>query len=83
MPLIRYTYGPDVRHFGDKPIMVEEMEARVLVDSLRRAVRVSEAELEELKKADLQEIAEQVGADVRPRDPKGHFVKKISEADAQ
>lgn len=83
MPLIRYTYGPDVRRFGDKPIMVEDMEARVLVDSLRRAVRVSEAELEELKKADLREIAEQVGADVRPRDPKGQFVKKIAEADQQ
>ena len=80
MPLIRYTYGPDIRQFGDKPLMVEDVEARVLVDDMRRAVRVSADELEELPKADLQEIAEQVDAPVRKRDSKGHFVRAITEA---
>lgn len=83
MPLIRYTYGPDIRRFGDKPIPVEEMEARVLVDSLRRAVRVSEGELEELTKAELVEVAEQAGVSVPKRGPKGKFVKAVSEADGQ
>ena len=78
--LIRYTYGPDVREFGDKPILVEDLEAHVLVDDKRRAVRVGAEELSELKKDDLADLAEQVGADVPKRGPKGQFVKAISEA---
>ena len=80
MPLIRYTYPPDVRKFGDQPVLVEDVEARVLCDDMRRAVRVSEDDLADLKKAELAELAEQVGADVRKRDAKGHFVKAINEA---
>ena len=80
MPLIRYTYGPDVREFGDKPILVEDVVATTLVDGLRRAVRVSEADLADLKKPELAAVAAQVGADVKSRDAKGHFVKAISEA---
>jgi uncharacterized protein YdbL (DUF1318 family) len=80
MPLIRYTYPPDVRRFGDQPVLVEDVEARVLCDDMRRAVRVTEDDLAELPKAKLAEVAEQVGADVKSRDSKGHFVKKITEA---
>lgn len=80
MPLIRYTYGPDVREFGDQPFLVSDMEAHVLCDDKRRAVRVSEDELHELKKDDLADLAEQVGADVPKRGPKGQFVRAISEA---
>lgn len=80
MPLIRYTYGPDVREYGDQPVLVEDVEARTLVDHLRRAVRVEPAELEELPKAQLVEIAEQVGAEVPKRSVKGQFVKGVSEA---
>lgn len=80
MPLIRYTYPRDVAEFGDKPILVEDLEARTLVDQLQRAVRVTEDDLAELKKPELVELAEQVGVDVRKRDGKGHFVKAITEA---
>lgn len=82
MPLIRYTYGPDVRVHGDAPILVEDVEARVLTE-MRRAVLVTEDDLAELKKADLAELADEVGADVRRRDAKGHFVKAIAEAEGQ
>jgi uncharacterized protein YdbL (DUF1318 family) len=80
MPLIRYTYGPDVREFGDQPIMVEDIEAKTLVDQLRRAVRVDSDELQSLPKAKLAEVAEQVGVEVPKRSVKGQFVKAIAEA---
>ena len=80
MPLIRYTYEPDVRRFGDQPIHVEDVEARTLVDDMRRAVRVTEDELEQMRKDHLAEIAEKVGADVAKRNTKGQFVKAIVEA---
>jgi hypothetical protein len=83
VPLIRYTYGPDVKKFGDKPVVVEDVEARVLCDDMRRAVRVDASELKDLLKTDLVEIAEQVGAEVKPRDSKGQFVKQIAEAEGQ
>lgn len=82
MPFIRYTYGPDIAKFGDKPIRVEDVEVRVLTE-MRRAVEVSPAELEELTKPELAEIADQVGAEVKSRDPKGQFVKKIAEAEGK
>jgi hypothetical protein len=80
MPLIRYTYGPDVRVHGEAPVLVEDVEARVLCDDMRRAVRVSEDDLAELKKPELVELAEQVGAEVPKRGVKGQFVKAITEA---
>lgn len=80
MPLIRYTYDPDVREHGDKPVLVEDVEARVLVDHLRRAVRVEASDLEDLPKAELAEVAEKVGAEVPKRGVKGQFVKAIAEA---
>lgn len=82
MPFIRYTYEPDVREFGDKPILVEDVEARVLCDDKRRAVRVdAPAQFEELTKPVLVEMAEQVGAEVPKRSPKGQFVKALAGAD--
>jgi uncharacterized hydantoinase/oxoprolinase family protein len=83
VPLIRYTYPPDVRLHGDQPVVVEDVEARVLCDDMRRAVRVTAGDLEELPKSDLADLAEQVGAEVKPRDSKGHFVKQIAEAEGQ
>lgn len=79
MPLIRYTYGPDIRKHGAAPVLVEDVEARTLT-AMRRAVLVTEDDLAELKKPELEQVAEQVGADARKRDPKGHFVKSIVEA---
>lgn len=83
MPLIRYIYGPDIRQHGNQPVRVLEMEARVLCDDMRRAVRVSEDDLADLTKPELAQLADQVGADVKARDSKGQFAKKISEADEQ
>jgi hypothetical protein len=82
MALIRYIYGPDIREFGDKPVVVEEVEAKVLT-AMRRATRVTESDLTELTKPELTQVAEQVDAPVRQRDPKGHFVKAIAEATEQ
>lgn len=83
MPLIRYTYPPDVRVHGDRPVLVEELQARVVCDDMRRAVRVGEDELAELKKDELVDLAEQVDVDVPKRNTKGQFVKKIVEAEGQ
>lgn len=80
MQLIRYTYPRDVTEFGDQPVLVEDLEARTLVDQLQRAVRVSPDDLAELPKAQLVEVAEQVGAEVPKRGLKGQFVKAIAEA---
>jgi hypothetical protein len=82
MPLIRYIYGPDIAAHGDQPVVVEDVTARHLI-ALRRAVVVNAAELAELPKAKLVEVAEQVSADVKSRDSKGHFVKAIAEATEQ
>lgn len=82
MPLIRYIHAPDIATHGDQPVAVEEVEVRTLT-ALRRAVLVDESELADLPKAQLAEVAEQVGADVRQRDSKGHFVKAIAEATEQ
>jgi hypothetical protein len=79
VPLIRYIYAPDIREYGSQPLLVEDVTARHLA-ALRRASLVDPAELAELPKADLAEIAEQVGAEVGKRDSKGHFVKAIAEA---
>lgn len=81
--LIRYIYGPDIRQFGDKPLMVEDVQARHLCDGVRRAVRVTEDDLAGMTKPELAQVAEQVDADVRKRDSKGHFVKAIAEATEQ
>lgn len=80
MPLIRYTYGPDVKAHGDGPVLVEDVEAKVLTE-MRRAVPVTEDDLAGLKKADLVELADQAGVDVPKRDAKGHFVKALTEPD--
>ena len=78
--LIRYTYGPDVREYGDKPVLVEDVEAKTLVDHLQRAVRVSEDDLAALTKPELVELAEQVDVNVPKRGPKGQFISAITEA---
>ena len=80
MPLIRWTYERDVNRHGDKPFHVADWQARQLVAD-RRAELVDADVLEELTKPELAEVAEQVGADVRQRDSKGHFVKAIAEAE--
>lgn len=81
MPLIRYTYPPDVRLYGDQPIVVADVEARTLVDDMRRAVRVSEADLAELRKADLLEVAGTAGADVKKSDTKAAIAKTVAESE--
>jgi uncharacterized protein YdbL (DUF1318 family) len=79
MPLIRYTYEPDIKVHGPGPILVEDVEAKVLTE-MRRAVRLSEDDLADLKKADLVDLADQAGVEVSKRDPKGQFVKALSES---
>lgn len=83
MPLIRYTYGPDVRVHGEAPVLVEDVEARVLCDDMRRAVRVSEDDLAGLKKVELVEVAEQVGADVSKSASKAKIAKAVAESEGQ
>lgn len=80
MPLIRYTYEPDIKIHGDKPILVEDVEVRVLTE-MRRAVVVTEDDLAALKKTELANLAEQAGVDVPKRDAKGHFVKALTESE--
>ena len=80
MPLIRWTHPKDVARHGDAPFHVLDWQARQLLAD-RRAESVDEAALSELTKPELAGVAEQVGADVRKRDSKGHFVKAIAEAD--
>lgn len=81
MPLIRYTYGPDVREHGDQPVMVEELQARVLCDDMRRAVRVDTGELEQLRKADLLEVAGQAGVEVKRSAPKKQIAQAVAESE--
>ncbi|MGZ6865262.1 MAG: hypothetical protein ACXVGF_04785 [Blastococcus sp.] len=83
MPLIRYTYEPDIRRFGDQPVHVEDVEARTRVDDMRRAVRVAGDELEQMRKDHLAEIAEKVGADVPKNAAKAKIAEKIAEAEGQ
>jgi hypothetical protein len=83
MPLIRYTYPPDVQVHGEAPVLVEELEARVVCDDMRRAVRVTQDELVDLKKADLVEVAEQVGADVSKSAPKAKIAKAVAESEGR
>ncbi|HEU5026590.1 MAG TPA: hypothetical protein VFV01_16865 [Spirillospora sp.] len=80
MPLIRWTYERDVAKHGDKPFHVSDLTARWLLE--RRRVELVEPEaLAELTKPELAEVAEQVGVKVPKRDAKGHFIKKITEAE--
>lgn len=81
MPLIRFTYPRDINRHGDGPIHVLDWQARQLVAD-RRAELVGEDDLAELTKPELAEVAEQVGVKVPKRDAKGHFIKKITEAEA-
>jgi hypothetical protein len=76
--LVRFIYGPDIAERGSGPVLVEDVEARVLIAD-RRAELVDEGDLAEMPKAALVEVAEQVGADVHARDPKGQLVKVIAE----
>jgi hypothetical protein len=80
MPLIRYTYEPDIKNYGDKPILVTDVEVRVLTE-MRRAVLVTEDDLAELKKVELAELADQAHVDVPKRGVKGQFVKALAEPD--
>lgn len=79
MPLIRYTYGPDIAKHGDQPILVEDVELRTLVE-MRRAVPVEAAELAELPKAALLEVAEEAGVEVKKSAPKAKVAEAITEA---
>jgi hypothetical protein len=81
MPLIRYTYGPDVRKHGSEPVLVEDVEARVLCDDMRRAVRVGPEELESLKKDQLVEVAEQAGVEVKKSAPKKQIAQAVAESE--
>ena len=79
MPLIRAIYWRAVQDHGADPVSVSDVEARTLIEK-RWAVAVTEDDLAEMKKAELVGLADEVGADVKPRDAKGHFVKAIAEA---
>jgi hypothetical protein len=78
MPLVRFIHPPDVRVWGEAPVVVEDVQARHLTE-MRRAVLVTEDDLAELKKDELVDLAEQAGVDVPKRDAKGHFIKKLVE----
>ena len=82
MPLVRFIYPPDIRLWGDAPVSVADVQARVLTE-MRRATPVTEDDLTALTKPALVDLADQVGADVPKRDAKGHFVKAIAEAEAE
>lgn len=66
MQLVRFTYGPDIAKHGESPVLVEDVEARVLTAD-RRAVRVTEDELAEMTKADLVEVAHDLGIEAKGR----------------
>jgi len=80
MPLIHWTYKRDVTRHSDKPFHVLDWQARQLIAE-RRAELVDAEALEELTKPELAEVAEQVGVSLPKRDAKGHFIKKIAEAE--
>lgn len=82
MPLIRFIHPPDIREWGDKPVVVEDVQAKVLTE-MRRAVLVTEDDLADLKKVELVDLAEEAGVDVPKRDAKGHFVKALTEDSGQ
>jgi hypothetical protein len=82
MPLIRFIHPPDIRVWGGKPVVVEDVQAKVLIE-MRRAVLVTEDDLADLKKADLVDLADEAGVSVPKRDAKGHFVKALAEDSGQ
>lgn len=82
MPLIRFIYPPDIRTWGDGPVVVEDVQARVLTE-MRRAVLVTEDDLAELKKAELADLADEVGAEVDPKATKAGLVEAISKPKAE
>lgn len=81
MPVIRFIHPPDIREWGEGPVVVEDVQARHLT-AMRRAVVLTEDELAELNKPQLVDLADEVGADVKARDSKGHFVKAVTEVAA-
>ncbi|MCW2901914.1 MAG: hypothetical protein JWO67_4179 [Streptosporangiaceae bacterium] len=80
MQFIRYTYGPDVRQFGDEPILVEDVQVATLVDDLRRAVRVTPDELPQMTKPQLLEHADALGVEVPSSALKADVVEAVAEA---
>lgn len=78
MPFIRYTYGPDIAQYGDQPIQVEDVEVRVLTE-MRRAEVVSPDELAELPKSDLQQLADEAGAEVPAKASRKQIVEKLTQ----
>jgi hypothetical protein len=76
MPYIRYIYGPDIARHGEKPVLVEDVEVRVLTAD-RRAVAVSDEELAEPSKPELIEAAEEAHVEVSPKDTKAKIVEKL------
>jgi hypothetical protein len=76
MPLVRFIHPPDIRTYGDGPVAVEDVQARVLTE-MRRAVLLTEDDLAELKKAELLEAAEDLHVEASPSDTKAKIVEAI------
>lgn len=77
MPFVRYTYGPDIARYGDQPVQVEDVEVRVLAE-MRRAEEVGPEELAQLRKADLQKLAEDVGTEVPAKASRRQIAEKLT-----
>jgi magnesium-transporting ATPase (P-type) len=80
MPFVRFIHAPDIRIHGEAPVLVEDVEVRVLTAD-RRAVLVSDEELAELSKPKLVELADEADVPVSPKDTKAKIVEKL-QADA-
>lgn len=78
MPLVRFIHPPDIREHGDGPVVVEDVQAKVLTE-MRRAVLVTQDDLADLKKAELVDLADEAGVSLPKRDAKGHFVRALAE----
>lgn len=76
MPLVRFIHPPDIREYGDGPVVVEDVQARVLTE-MRRADLLDESDLAELKKAELLEAAADLHVEASPADTKAKIVEAI------
>jgi hypothetical protein len=77
MPVVRFIHPPDVRQYGDGPVVVEDVQARVLTE-MRRAVLLTEDDLGELKKAELLEAADSLNVEASAGDTKAEIVEAIT-----
>lgn len=76
MPVVRFIHPPDIREYGKGPVVVEDVQARVLTE-MRRAVLLDESDLAELKKAELFEAAADLHVEASPADTKAKIVEAI------